>query len=223
MVRNCRNDQKFERAVSGLAIKREATLVSRFQRYLENTHDRVSSDTRSTLQSECSTPMPTSSNYSKRTTRMDSLPWQALTRTVHWSSVRPSTLALRDVLAQARGRCRRTTPGTAARLSCRRRSSVWTCGLPTGRASTTASAQRGQRRRLAYRTRQTATAVPPTAKRCGGLLAGQPRSWLIKRSTYFAMTSTSRFTRVPTGALPTVVSARVVGINDTSNQSSSAA
>src|SRR6476659_4013556 len=39
------------------------------------------------------------------------------------------------------------------------------------------------------------------------------------RSTYFAMMSTSRLTRVPTSALPSVVRSNVVGINDTSNQS----
>lgn len=41
----------------------------------------------------------------------------------------------------------------------------------------------------------------------------------INRSTYFATTSTSRFTRVPTAADPSVVSSRVVGISETSNQS----
>ena len=42
----------------------------------------------------------------------------------------------------------------------------------------------------------------------------------ISRSTYLEMTSTSRFTGVPGSACPSVVSSRVVGINDTSNQSS---
>ena len=37
------------------------------------------------------------------------------------------------------------------------------------------------------------------------------------------MTSTSRLTGVPTGARPSVVSCRVVGISDTSNQSSPSA
>ena len=44
-------------------------------------------------------------------------------------------------------------------------------------------------------------------------------SRVINRSTYLAITSTSRLTGVPTVARPRVVSSRVVGISDTSNQS----
>lgn len=45
-----------------------------------------------------------------------------------------------------------------------------------------------------------------------------PPSRCSNRSTYFAITSTSRFTWVPTGAVPSVVNSRVVGIRETSNQ-----